>query len=151
MWAALGHTCIWSGASGLTGQGIWPDIVVAAGESGHKSHKSLASFTNTAPLRLRSTQETARDEDATQLFFWLPSQAPVRFSTLYPGESLPGRWERLSQTRREGDWESGRSNPHCNFLTLWLHRAPARGPQTQWQPRFLFLCCCQNFTWSTPF
>ena len=55
----------------------WPrhltsNIVVPARESGHKSHKSLASFTNKASLRLGSTQQTARDEDATQLFFDLP-------------------------------------------------------------------------------
>ena len=72
-------------SAGLSGQRISPPavVVVALCESGHKSHKSLRSFTNKAPLQLRSTSETARQKDATDLFFNLPS-GPRKLSYL-PG------------------------------------------------------------------
>ena len=88
-------------SAGLSGQRISSPavVVVALCESGHKSHKSLRSFTNKAPLQLRSTSETARQKDATDLFFNLPS-GPRKLSYLWVdfdpnrplGELVVGLW-----------------------------------------------------------
>ena len=69
-------------SAGLSGQRISSPavVVVALCESGHKSHKSLRSFTNKAPLQLRSTSETARQKDATDLFSTSPP-APGNLAT----------------------------------------------------------------------
>ena len=88
-------------SAGLSGQRISSPavVVVALCESGHKSHKSLRSFTNKAPLQLRSTSETARQKDATDLFFQPPLR-PRKLAYLWvdfdpknpQGELVVGLW-----------------------------------------------------------
>ena len=74
------------------------------------------------PLRLRSTSETARNEYATQLFSTSPLSGPCRvYHRLYPGEFKSLFWA----SGTAGDWESGRSDPHCHFVTLWKQQQHA--------------------------
>ena len=97
-------------SAGLSGQRISSPavVVVALCESGHKSHKSLRSFTNKAPLQLRSTSETARQKDATDLFF----QPPLR-----PPETQLPPWWILTPTAPWENWWWGYGSDSNRTLT----------------------------------
>ena len=81
-------TCLWPGACRLTGQGILPNLVVAARESGHKSHKSLASFTNKASLAAPKYARDCQRRRRNPAFLtspWPLTSDPSGCTTIYPG------------------------------------------------------------------